>query len=164
MATFSYDIECGFDKSEMNNAFTQAEKEIATRYDFRGTPAAIEWLKDKSGIKVTGKDAWQLDAVIDIFRKKLVARNMTSKVLDEQMEAQESNLKAWKDIPFRDSFSKEDAKSITTLLKGKHPKLKAQIQGDAVRVSGASKDELQAAMQTVKGADFDFAVVFTNYR
>lgn len=164
MATFSYDIECGFDKAEMNNAFTQAEKEIANRYDFRGTPAAIEWLKDKSGIKATGENEWQLDAVIDIFRKKLVARDMTSKVLDEKMEAQESNLKAWKDIPFRDSLSKDDAKAITALLKQKHPKLKAQIQGDSVRVSGTSKDELQAAMQTIRSEAFDFPVTFTNYR
>lgn len=164
MAQFSFDILSSFDKAEMNNVFGQAEKEIQTRYDFRGTAASIEWLPDKKGFKAVADNAWQLDQVIDLFRKKLAVRNQSSKVLQLDGEVHEANLRAWQDIPFRDGLSQDNAKKITKLLKEKHPKLKSQIQGEEVRVTGASKDELQAAMQTLRGEDFDFPLVFTNYR
>jgi uncharacterized protein YajQ (UPF0234 family) len=164
MAQFSFDILSTYDKAEMNNMFLQAQKEISSRYDFRGTAAAVDWLADKKGIKATADSAWQLEQVIDLLSKKLAARNMTSKVLDLSGEVHESNMKVWQDIAFRDGLSQDNAKKITKLLKEQHPKLKAQIQGEEVRVSGASKDELQSAMQTLKSADFDFPLLFTNYR
>jgi uncharacterized protein YajQ (UPF0234 family) len=164
MAQFSFDIASSYDKAEMNNVFLQAEKEIASRYDFRGTAAAVEWLKDKSGIKVIGDSAWQIEQVIDLFRKKLAAREQSSKILQLDGEIHESNLKAWQDIPFRDGLSQDNAKKITKLLKESHPKVKAQIQGDEVRATSSSKDELQAVMQTLRAADFDFPLVFLNYR
>ena len=164
MAQFSFDIISSYDKAEMNNVFAQAEKEIGSRYDFRGTAAAIEWLPDKKGIKAIADSSWQLEQVIDLFRKKLAAREQSSKVLQLDGEVHESNMRAWQDIPFRDGLSQDNAKKITKLLKENHPKLKAQIQGDEIRVTGSSKDELQAAMQTVKAGNFDFPVVFTNYR
>ena len=74
MATFSFDIVSEYDKAEMNNVFQQVEKEIASRYDFKGTPAAIEWLDDKKGLKIIGNGEWQIDAILDIIRKKLAAR------------------------------------------------------------------------------------------
>ena len=164
MANFSFDIASTYDKAEMNNVFLQAEKEISSRYDFRGTLAAIEWLKDKSGIKAVADSPWQLDQVIDLFRKKLATRDMTGKVLDLSGEVHESNMRAWQDIPFRDGLSQDNAKKITKLLKEAHPKVKAQIQGEEVRVTSSSKDELQSVMTTLRGADFDFPVTFTNYR
>lgn len=164
MAQFSFDILSSYDKAEMNNVYGQAEKEIASRYDFRGTSAKIEWLSDKKGIKVTADSAWQLEQVIDLFRKKLAARDQTSKVLQLDGEVHEANMRAWQDIPFRDGLSQDNAKRITKLLKEHHPKLKTQIQGDEVRVTGASKDELQTAMQTLRSEDFDFPLLFTNYR
>ena len=164
MAQFSFDIASTYDKAEMNNVYQQAEKEIASRYDFRGTAAGLEWLKDKSGIKAIADNAWQLEQVIDLFRKKLAARNQSSKVLQLDGEVHESNMRAWQDIPFRDGLSQDNAKKITKLLKDKHPKVKTQIQGDEVRATSASKDELQAVMATLRSADFDFPLVFTNYR
>lgn len=164
MAQFSFDILSSYDKAEMNNVYGQAEKEIASRYDFRGTSAKIEWLSDKKGIKVTADSAWQLEQVIDLFRKKLAARDQTSKVLQLDGEVHEANMRAWQDIPFRDGLSQDNAKRITKLLKEHHPKLKTQIQGDEVRVTGGSKDELQTAMQTLRSEDFDFPLLFTNYR
>lgn len=164
MAQFSFDIVSSYDKAEMNNVFQQSQKEIASRYDFRGTSAGIDWLADKKGIKVTADSSWQLEQVVDLVGKKLAARDMTSKVLDLSGEVHESNMRAWKDVPFRDGLSQDNAKKITKLLKESHPKLKAQIQGEEVRVSGASKDELQAAMQTLRSADLDFPLLFTNYR
>lgn len=164
MANFSFDIVSSYDKAEMNNVFAQAEKEISNRYDFRGTAAGIEWLKDKSGIKAIADSAWQLEQVIDLFRKKLAARDQSSKVLQLDGEVHESNMKAWQDIPFRDGLSQDNAKKITKLIREKHPKAKSQIQGEEVRVTSSSKDELQAVMATLRAADFDFPLLFTNYR
>ncbi len=164
MATFSFDIESTYDKAEMNNVFQQVERELENRFDFKGTPAALEWMEGKSGFKVIGSNEWQIDAIIDIVRKKLAVRNLTSKTLDLTKSITEANLRAWKEVPFKDGLKQDDAKTITKLLKEKHPKAKTQIQGEAVRVTSASKDELQAVMQTIKAADLEFPTIFTNYR
>lgn len=164
MATFSFDIVSEYDKAEMNNVFQQTEKEIANRYDFKGTPAAIDWLGDKKGIKVIGSNEWQIDAVIDILRKKLASREVSSKVLDLTKPVSESNLKATKEIPFVEGLDQDKAKQLTKLIREQFPKAKPQIQGDAVRVSSGSKDELQAVMSAVRGADLDFVTSFINFR
>lgn len=164
MATFSFDIVSEYNKAEMNNVFQQTEKEIANRYDFKGTPASIEWLGDKTGLKIIGANEWQIDAIIDIVRKKLATREVSSKVLDLSKPVNESNLKATKEVPFVEGLSQDKAKKLTGLIREKFPKVKAQIQGEAVRVSSGSKDELQAVMNAVKSADLDFVTSFTNYR
>jgi uncharacterized protein YajQ (UPF0234 family) len=164
MATYSFDIESTYDKAEMNNVEQQTVREIANRYDFKGSPAAIEWLADKKGFKVIGSNEWQLESVIEMLGKQLAKREMTSKVLDLSGKVTEANLRAWKDVPFKDGLSQDNAKKITKLLKEIHPKVKTQIQGDTVRCTSASKDELQAVMQTIKQADFDFPVTYSNYR
>lgn len=164
MATFSFDIVSEYDKAEMNNVFQQAEKEITNRYDFKGTPAAVEWLGDKTGFKIIGSNEWQIDAVLDIIRKKLASRDVSSKVLDLSKTITESNLKATKEVPFLEGLSQDKAKQLTTLIRDNVPKAKAQIQGDAVRVTSASKDDLQAVMAVVRSADLDFVTSFTNYR
>ena len=164
MANFSFDIESTYDKAEMNNVEQLVTKEIANRYDFKGTPAAIEWLADKKGFKVIGSNEWQLESVVDMIGKQLAKRDMTSKVLDLSGKITEANMRAWKDVLFKDGLKQDNAKKITKLLKDSHPKVKAQIQGEAVRVTSNSKDELQAVMQTLRSADFDFPLSFTNYR
>lgn len=165
MAQFSFDVVSEYDKAEMNNVFDQAQREIGSRYDFKGTPASLEWLNsDKSGLKVVGNGEWQIDAILDIVRKKLATRDQSQKVLDTTKEIVESNLKATKEVPFKQGLDQEKAKKITTLLREKLPKLKSQIQGDTVRVVGNSKDDLQAAIQLLRTQDFDFPINFTNYR
>ncbi len=164
MANYSFDIESTYDKAEMNNVEQLVVREISSRYDFKGTPAGVEWLADKKGFKVIGSNEWQLETIIDMIGKQLAKRGMTSKVLDLSGKVTEANLRAWKDVPFRDGLSQDDAKKITKLLKDSHPKVKTQIQGPAVRCTSASKDELQAIMSTLRAVDFDFPLVFTNYR
>lgn len=164
MANFSFDIVSDYDKAEMNNVFQQAEKEIASRYDFKGTPASIEWLKDKEGIRVVGSNEWQVDAVLDIVRKKLAAREVSSKVLDLENEVVESNLKASKDVPFKKGLNQENAKKIAKAIRDTHKKAKPQIQGEELRVTSASKDELQAVMTTARGLDIDVPLQFVNFR
>ena len=164
MANYSFDIVSSYDKAEMNNVFGQVEKELTNRFDFRGTPAAIEWLDGKKGLKIIGSNQWQIDQILDIVRKKLAVRDLTSKVLNLDKSVNEANLKAWKEVPFRDGMEQDTAKKVTKLLKEAHPKVKTQIQGDEVRATSSNKDELQAAMQSLKSADFDFPLLFTNYR
>lgn len=164
MPTFSFDIVSDYDKAEMNNVFAQVEKEIENRYDFKGSPAGIEWLGDKKGFKLIGANQWQVEAVLDIVRKKLVSRNQSSKSLDLTKTPVESNLKVTWEIPFVAGLDQDKAKKITALLREKLPKVKAQIQGDTVRVTSGSKDDLQASMREVDAADFDFPTQYTNYR
>jgi uncharacterized protein YajQ (UPF0234 family) len=164
MATFSFDTVSEYDKAEMSNVFALAQKEIINRYDFKGTPAAIDWMEDKTGFKVIGANEWQIDSIIDIVRKKLASREQSSKTIDLSKTVITSNLKATKELPFIAGLDQDKAKSITKLLRDKLPKVKAQIQGEAVRVVSNSKDDLQSAMQLIRAADFAFPIEFTNYR
>jgi len=164
MPSFSFDIVSDYDKAEMNNVFAAVEREISNRYDFKGTPAAIEWLGDKIGFKIIGASQWQCDAVLDIIRKKLAAREQSAKVLDLSKTPVESNLKTTWEIPFKHGLSQDNAKVITKLLREEVPKIKGQIQGDAVRVTGSSKDDLQKAISFLKIQEFDFPLQFINYR
>jgi cyclic-di-GMP-binding protein len=165
MANFSFDVVSEYDKGEMDNVFDQTRRELASRYDFKGTPAAVEWLNDdKTGLKVTGSGDWQIDAILDIVRKKLAARNQSQKVLDVSGELATSNMKTTKDVPFKQGLDQDKAKKITKLVRDKFPKAKTQIQGDAVRVTSNSKDDLQAVMQLLRGQDFDFPLAFNNFR
>jgi cyclic-di-GMP-binding protein len=165
MANFSFDIVSDYDKAEMNNVFDQAQRELDSRYDFKGTPAAIEWLDgDKTGIKVIGSGDWQIEAILDIVRKKLASRNQSQKTLDTSKELVTSNLKTTQEVPFKKGLDQEKAKKITALIREQYPKVKTQIQGEEVRVTSSSKDDLQAVMQLLKSKDFDFPLSFTNYR
>jgi uncharacterized protein YajQ (UPF0234 family) len=164
LGQFSFDIVSDYDKAELNNVFDQAQRELGSRYDFKGTPAAIEWLDDKAGFKITGNGDWQIDAILDIIRKKLAAREQSQKILDTTKEAIESNLKTTKEVPFKKGLDQDKAKKITALLREKHPKAKAQIQGQEVRITSSSKDELQMVMQLLRAQDFDFPLQFTNFR
>lgn len=164
MPTFSFDIVSDYDKAEMNNVFSQVEREISTRYDFKGTPASIEWMNDKVGFKLIGANEWQLDAILDIVRKKLASREQSSKVLDTTKEKVESNLKATWELPFKKGLAQDKAKQITKQLRDEVPKVKAQIQGDEIRVTSSSKDELQKAIQTLQSADYDVPLQFINFR
>ena len=164
MPSFSFDIVSEIDKAEMNNVFTQAEKEISTRYDFRGTSASVEWLDDKIGFKLTGDSEWQVEAVLDIVRKKLASRDQSSKVLDLSKEKVVANLKTTWEVPFRAGLAQDIAKKISADIRAEVPKAKPQIQGDAIRVTSASKDDLQKVITLVKSNDYDVALQFINYR
>lgn len=165
MATFSFDIVSDYDKAELNNVYDQTQRELQNRYDFKGTPAAVEWLDgDKTGLKVIGNGDWQIEAILDIIRKKLAARDQSQKLLDTSKDPVESNLKTTKEVPFKKGLDQDKAKKITSLVREKFPKVKTQIQGQEVRVTSGSKDDLQAVMQLLRAADYDFPLQFTNFR
>lgn len=165
MANFSFDIVSEYDKAEMNNVFDQVQREITARYDFKGTPAAIEWLNaEKTGLKITGNGDYQIDAILDIVRKKLATREQSQKVLDVTKDTSTNNMQTSKEVPFKQGLDQEKAKKITKLLRDKMPKVKAQIQGEEIRITSNSKDSLQEVMQLIRSQDFDFPVHFTNFR
>ena len=153
MPTFSFDIVSDYDKAELNNVFAGTEREIGNRYDFKGTPAAIEWLDDKAGFKIIGAGQWQCDAVLDIIRKKLAGREQSAKVLDLSKTPNESNLKTTWEIPFKKGLSQDLAKQISKQIRDEVPKVKPQIQGDLIRVTGSSKDDLQKVISLLKDVE-----------
>ncbi len=165
MATFSFDIVSDYDRSEINNVYDQTQRELVNRYDFKGTPAALKWRDtDKTGFIVEGNGDWQVEAIIDIIRKKMAARSQSQKLLDLSSSPVVSNMKTSLVVPFKQGLDQEKAKQLTVLIRSHYPKLRTQIQGIEVRVSGTSKDELQAVMQLLRSADFDFPLQFTNFR
>lgn len=165
MGSFSFDVVSDYSAAEMNNVFDQVQRELENRYDFKGTPAQLEWLNgNKTGFKITGNSDYQIDSILDIVRKKLAARNQSQKVLDTSKEPVTSNLKTTKEVAFKQGLDQDKAKKITSLIRDSLPKVKTQIQGDTVRVMSGSKDDLQAAMQLLRSQDFDFPLAFTNYR
>lgn len=164
-SSFSFDAVSEYDKAEMNNVFDQAKREIDNRYDFKGTPAELDWLDaEKTGFKVVGSGDWQIDAILDIVRKKLATRGQSQKVLDTTKTPVVANLKTTQEVPFKQGLDQDKAKKVTALLREHFPKVKAQIQGDAVRVTSTSKNDLQDVMQLLREQDFDFHISFNNFR
>lgn len=165
MAQFSFDIVSEYDKSELNNVFDQTQRELSSRYDFKGTPAALEWLNnEKTGFKITGNSDYQIEAILDILRRKLASRGQDQKILDISQDVTTSNLKSTKVVPLIQGIDQDKAKAITKLLRDKIPKIKTQIQNETIRVTSNSKDDLQLAIQTIQNHNFDFPLSFTNYR
>jgi uncharacterized protein YajQ (UPF0234 family) len=165
MANFSFDVVSDYDKSEINNVFDQVKREIVSRYDFKGTPAELEWLDEaKNGFKITGNSEMQIDSIIEIIRKKLAARNQSQKLIDVSGSLNESNMKTTKDVPFVHGLNQDKAKQVTKLVQSKFSKVKTQIQGESIRVNSNSKDELQSVMQLIRSADLDWPIGFNNFR
>ena len=164
-ATFSFDIVSEYNLAEVINAVDQTKREIGTRFDMKGTSADVEFRDgDKTGLNVIGDNEYHVDAILDILRKKLAGRSVSQKILDTSKEPTTSNLKVTKNVAFRKGLDQDKSKKITALIRQDLPKVKTQIQGDTVRVTGSKKDELQAAMKLLEQQDFDFPISFTNYR
>ncbi|WP_300429579.1 YajQ family cyclic di-GMP-binding protein [uncultured Nocardioides sp.] len=163
MADSSFDIVSKLDRQEVDNALGQAAREVATRFDFKGTGATIEW-KGEKAIEITASADDRATAVLDVFKDKLVKRGVSLKVLDAS-EVRQSGQQSKIDIALKEGITTEDAKKISKLIRDEGPKgVKAQVQGDELRVSSKKRDDLQAVQRLVKEQDYDFAVQFTNYR
>ena len=163
MADSSFDIVSKFDRQEVDNALGQAAREIATRFDFKGTGALIEW-KGDNVIEITASADDRASAVLDVFQQKLIKRDVSLKILDAS-DPRQSGTVSKIGITLKEGISSEDAKKIGKLIRDEGPKgVKAQIQGDELRVSSKKRDDLQAVQALVKSQDYDFAVQFTNYR
>lgn len=163
--TFSFDIVSDFNVAEMINAVDQSKREISNRYDFKGTSASLDFTdNNKTGLKLIGDNQYHIDAMLDILRKKLAGRGIDQKVLDASKPPVISNLKTTQEVVFKKGLDQDKAKKITAVIREQFPKVKPQIQGNEVRVSGPKKDELQAVMDALRAQNFDFPIEFTNYR
>ena len=162
MADSSFDIISKIDQMELDNAFNQCDREIATRYDFKNTETKIE----KTGLKVLLESGTEerVKAVLDVLKDKLIKRNVSLKHLDASEPALSG--KTYRiNCEFKEGISTENAKKIAKLVRDEGPKsVKTQIQGDELRVTSKSRDDLQATMAMIKDGGWDFAVQFTNFR
>jgi uncharacterized protein YajQ (UPF0234 family) len=159
----SFDIVSKVDRQEIDNALRQAEKELATRFDFRGTGAEIAWSGEEA-VSLQAETEDRVKAALDVFKEKLVKRNISLKALDAGDPR--SSGKTYKiDCKIVQGIDSEKAKAISKKIRDEGPKgVQAQIQGDQLRVTGKKKDDLQAVITLLKSADFGIALQFTNYR
>ncbi len=158
----SFDTVCEPNLVEVKNAVDNAAKEIGTRFDFKGTSAAIE-IKDKE-ITLFGDAEFQLQQVEDILRSKLAKRNVDVRFLDVGAVQKMGGDKVKQVIKVRSGIESEAAKKIQRLIKDSKLKVQAAIQGDAVRVTGAKRDDLQAAMAIIRQDVSDLPLSFNNFR
>jgi uncharacterized protein YajQ (UPF0234 family) len=161
---FSFDVVSDYDVAEMANAVDQAQRELGQRYDFKGTAAKVEFAEGRSGVQIEGESKNQLDAVLDMLQGKLVKRGISLKVLDVSKDPVQGGKEMRWNVPFKKGLDQDKAKQITRVIREGFPKVKAQIQGDSVRVSSASKDDLQGVMAVLRTKEFDFPLDFQNYR
>jgi uncharacterized protein YajQ (UPF0234 family) len=162
MADSSFDIVSKVDRQEVDNALNQASKEISQRYDFRGVGASIGWSGEQIEIRANAEE--RAKAVLDIFQTKLVKRGISLKALESgEPQASGKEFKLFSTI--KEGISTENAKKVAKLIRDEGPKgVKAQVQGEELRVSSKSRDALQEVQRLVKEQDFDFAMQFVNYR
>jgi uncharacterized protein YajQ (UPF0234 family) len=162
MADSSMDVVSTVDRQEVDNALNQAAKEVAQRYDFKGTDASVAWSGDTILIKANSEE--RAKAVLDVLQSKLVHRGVSLKSLESE-DPKPSGKEFRIESTLKEGLSQENAKKVSKLIREEGPKsVKAHIQGDELRVSSKSRDDLQAVQRMLKEADFDFAVQFTNYR
>jgi cyclic-di-GMP-binding protein len=159
----SFDIVSKIDRQEVDNALNQAAKEIGTRFDFRGVGASIAWSGDHA-VEIKANSEERAKAVLDVFKEKLVRRTVSLKVLDAD-EPKLSGKEYRLHIGLKEGISQEDAKKIGKIIRDEGPKgVRAQVQGDELRVSSKKKDELQEVQALLKGKELDLALQFVNYR
>ena len=163
MADSSFDIVSKVDRQEADNALQQASKELATRFDFKGTDTLIEW-KGELGVEITSTTEDRAKAALEVFREKLVKRGVSLKALsmgEPRISGKDYKING----DFKAGINQEQAKKIGKLIRDEGPKnVKTQIQGEELRVTGKSRDDLQEVQRLLSAADLDFAVQYTNYR
>jgi uncharacterized protein YajQ (UPF0234 family) len=163
MADSSFDIVSKIDRQEVDNALSQTAREVAQRFDFKGTGAAISW-SGEHGVEISANAEERAKAVLDVFKEKLVKRNQSLKILDAG-EPRQSGKETKISVALKEGITQEQAKKVGKLIRDEGPKgVKVQVQGDELRVTSKSRDDLQSVISLVKGQDYDFAVQFTNYR
>ena len=158
----SFDVVSDFDQQELVNALDQARREIATRYDFKGSKVAYELGKDE--IVLTADDEYRAGAAKDLLESKAVRRNLSLKIFEWGKVEPASGGTVRQHVTLKRGLTSEQAKELSKRIRDEFPKAKPVIQGDAVRVSAKSKDDLQAVIADLRALDYPVALQFTNYR
>jgi len=162
MADSTFDIVSKVDQMEADNALHQAQKEVAQRYDFKNVGASIEQSGDKVLMKATSEE--RVKAILEVYESKLIKRGISLRSLDAG-EPFASGKEYRIEASMKAGIDQENAKKINKIIRDEAPKsVKSQIQGDEIRVSSKSRDDLQATMALLKGKDLDVALQFVNFR
>lgn len=161
-STFSFDIVSDFDRQELVNAIDTTKRDVQSRYDLKDTKTEIELGADS--ITINTDSEFTLDAVHTLMQQRAAKRNLSLKIFDYGKVDSASGSRVRQEIKLKKGISQEIAKQITKIIRDEYKKVQGSIQGDAVRVTAKSKDDLQAVMQRMKQEDFPVALQFTNYR
>ncbi|MGG3279643.1 YajQ family cyclic di-GMP-binding protein [Paenibacillus solani] len=158
----SFDIVSKMDMQELNNAVNQAEREIENRFDFKGSKSSLKL--DKEALVIASDDEYKLNAVIDILQTKMVKRGLSLKNVDYGKIEPASLGTVRQRLTLKQGIDQENAKKINILIRDSKLKVKSQIQGDQIRVTGKNKDDLQQVMQMLRKADLTVDLQFTNFK
>jgi uncharacterized protein YajQ (UPF0234 family) len=161
-ANSSFDIVSKYDQQELKNAIDQAEREIRTRYDLKDTKTEI--VQGDNELTITTSDEYALKAVTDTLESKVISRKLSLKILDYQEPEEASGARVRQVIKLKEGIADDIAKKITKQIRDEFKKVTPQIQGDTIRVQSKSRDDLQAVIQLLKGADYPVALQFVNFR
>jgi len=161
----SFDVSTGADLQEVDNAVNQALKEIAQRYDFKGTHCTIEFERDKAEIRLSADDAFRMDALVDVLQSRMIKRGVPIKNLKVGDAVAGTGQSVRRTVSLTQGIPQDIAKKIVKAVKdGGFKKTQASIQGDEIRVTSPSRDELQAVIAALKAQDFGIELTFGNYR
>jgi uncharacterized protein YajQ (UPF0234 family) len=161
----SFDVTTGVDLQEVDNAVNQAQKEIGQRYDFKGSKSTIEFKRAEDLLVLVADSDFQMRALFDVLQAKLIKRGVSVKNLEIGETKPAGGDTVRKEIKLKTSLDGDTAKKVAAAIKeAKLKKVQAAIQGDQVRVSSPSKDDLQEAMRILRGGDFGVELKFGNYR
>jgi len=161
----SFDVTTSVDLQEVDNAVNQAQKEIAQRYDFKGTIATIDFSRTEGTLNLTAESEYRMDALFDVLQSKLIKRGVPVKNLDIGEIKPAGGDKVTRLIKLKMALDSDTAKKVSAAIKdAKLKKVQASIQGDQVRVTSPSKDDLQEAMALLRKGDFGVELKFGNYR
>jgi uncharacterized protein YajQ (UPF0234 family) len=158
----SFDVVSQYDEQELVNALDQTRREVSTRYDLKDTKTEIT--QDKKGITILTASEFTLKSVLDVLQSKMVKRGISLKVLKAGKVEQASGMMVRQHFELQQGVSQDLAREITRLIRENFPKVRTQVQGDAVRVTGKSRDDLQAVIALLKEKDFPVPLQFVNYR
>ena len=162
---YSFDITCDYDHQEMVNAIDQTKREIDNRFDFKGVMVELNHNEKDKEIVVQTESDYKLQAILDILESKMVKRELSLKILDKSTpEEAAAGGTIRKKIKLRSGLSSEDAKAISKLIRDNFPKSKPNIQGEEIRVTAKSKDDLQDIMQLLRSSNLEMPLQFGNYR
>ena len=163
--SFSFDVTTGVDLQEVDNAVNQAQKEIAQRYDFKGSKASIDFKRADAVLELAADSEFQMKSLFDVLQGRLIKRAVSVKNLDIGEIKPATNDTVRREIKLKTALDSDTAKKVSAAIKdAKLKKVQAAIQGDQVRVSSPSKDDLQAAMTLLRGQDFGVELKFGNFR
>ncbi len=164
-STNSFDVTTGVDMQEVDNAINQAQKEVAQRYDFKGSKAAVEFKRADALLELVADSDFQMHQLFDVVQTKLIKRGIPVKNLDIGDIKQAGGDTVKREIKLKTELDGETAKKVTAAIKAaKLKKIQVSIEGEKVRVTSASKDDLQEAIQFLRGEDFGVELQFGNFR